>query len=350
MAGRLGEHYGIKVYETSVGFKYIGPKMIETGAMMGGEESGGYGFGMHLPERDGVYADLLLLDLFLRERAAGRWPVSKALAHFHELAGPSFYRRIDVHVAQGRLPGRQGAPPRRPDQGAAGVAGRPAGRPDPDARHRRRLEVLRRRRLVDARPDERDGAARPGLHGGDVAGDPRRDGGRGRAPGPRGVTDGPTPSGGSRSPGATSASGRRPTSYVGKILFIAAGRRLSLQKHLVKDESFLVLRGRLRLHLEDPDGVVRTSDLGPGEHRHVAVGRIHRYEAIDEDVELVEVSTPELDDVVRHRGRLRPGGHERALSRSPIRAGRGARAPRSAAAAIWSVLADSGGDPDPRRV
>jgi phosphomannomutase len=100
MAGRLGEHYGITTYETSVGFKYIGPKMIETGAMMGAEESGGYGFGMHLPERDGIYADLLLLDLFLRERAAGRWPVSAALAKFHELAGPSFYRRIDVHVAR----------------------------------------------------------------------------------------------------------------------------------------------------------------------------------------------------------------------------------------------------------
>jgi phosphomannomutase len=53
---------------------------------------------MHLPERDGIYADLLLLDLFLREKAAGRWPVSAAIARFHELAGPSFYRRIDVHV------------------------------------------------------------------------------------------------------------------------------------------------------------------------------------------------------------------------------------------------------------
>ena len=98
MAERLGERYGIAVHETPVGFKYIGPKMIETGAMMGGEESGGYGFGMHLPERDGIYADLLLLDLFLREKAAGRWPVSKAIEHFHEIAGPSFYRRIDVHV------------------------------------------------------------------------------------------------------------------------------------------------------------------------------------------------------------------------------------------------------------
>ena len=89
MAARLGAHYGIATYETSVGFKYIGPKMIETGAMMGAEESGGFGFGMHLPERDGIYADLLLLDLFLREKAAGRWPVSTALAAFHELAGPS---------------------------------------------------------------------------------------------------------------------------------------------------------------------------------------------------------------------------------------------------------------------
>jgi phosphomannomutase len=97
MARRLGEHYGIAVHETPVGFKYIGPKMIETGAMMGGEESGGFGFGMHLPERDGIYADLLLLDLFLRERERGVWPVSKILETFHELAGPSFYKRVDVH-------------------------------------------------------------------------------------------------------------------------------------------------------------------------------------------------------------------------------------------------------------
>jgi phosphomannomutase len=97
MAERLGERYGITVHETPVGFKFIGPRMIETGAMMGGEESGGFGFGMHLPERDGIYADLLLLDLFLREKAAGRWPVSRAIERFHEIAGPSFYRRIDVH-------------------------------------------------------------------------------------------------------------------------------------------------------------------------------------------------------------------------------------------------------------
>jgi phosphomannomutase len=98
MAAHLGARFGIPTHETPVGFKFIGPKMIETGAMLGAEESGGYGFGMHLPERDGIYADLMLLELFLREKAAGRWPVSTAIAHFHEIAGPSFYRRVDVHV------------------------------------------------------------------------------------------------------------------------------------------------------------------------------------------------------------------------------------------------------------
>jgi phosphomannomutase len=97
MVPRLGEHYGFDVHEVPVGFKFIGPKMIETGAMLGAEESGGFGLGMHLPERDGVYADLLLLDLFLRERERGVWPVSRILERFHELAGPSFYLRVDLH-------------------------------------------------------------------------------------------------------------------------------------------------------------------------------------------------------------------------------------------------------------
>jgi mannose-6-phosphate isomerase len=86
--------------------------------------------------------------------------------------------------------------------------------------------------------------------------------------------------------------------YVGKVLVIETGKRLSLQRHEVKDESILVRAGRLRLYLEDEDGVVREHDLGPGEHRRIPVGRIHRFEAI-ERCELIEVSTPELDDVVR---------------------------------------------------
>ena len=86
--------------------------------------------------------------------------------------------------------------------------------------------------------------------------------------------------------------------YAGKILVIETGKRLSLQYHERKLESILVLSGRLRLHLSDESGTVRTSELGPGEARLVPVGRIHRYEAI-ERTELFEVSSPELDDVIR---------------------------------------------------
>jgi mannose-6-phosphate isomerase len=86
--------------------------------------------------------------------------------------------------------------------------------------------------------------------------------------------------------------------YCGKVLVIETGRRLSLQKHVIKDESILVLSGRLRLYLEDDSGTVQQEELGPGESRHVPTGKIHRYESI-ERCELIEVSTPELDDVVR---------------------------------------------------
>jgi mannose-6-phosphate isomerase-like protein (cupin superfamily) len=86
--------------------------------------------------------------------------------------------------------------------------------------------------------------------------------------------------------------------YVGKLLVIETGKRLSLQKHLKKDESIFVVRGRLRLVLEDDAGSLREIDLGPGEHRRIPVGRVHRFIAL-ERVEVMEVSTPELDDVVR---------------------------------------------------
>lgn len=86
--------------------------------------------------------------------------------------------------------------------------------------------------------------------------------------------------------------------YCGKVITIETGRRLSLQYHAHKDEAILVTRGRLRLHLEADDGAMTVRELGPGDSAHVAVGRRHRYEAI-ERVELVEVSTPEIGDVIR---------------------------------------------------
>lgn len=86
--------------------------------------------------------------------------------------------------------------------------------------------------------------------------------------------------------------------YVGKILVIEAGQRLSLQYHEVKDEAIYVLSGRLRLSLDDAAGELQTQELGPGDYRRVRTGRRHRYEAL-ERTELLEVSSPELDDVVR---------------------------------------------------
>jgi len=86
--------------------------------------------------------------------------------------------------------------------------------------------------------------------------------------------------------------------YVGKLIVIEAGKRLSLQKHVRKDEAILVIAGRMVLSLESADGSIEQIEMGPGDHRRVPTGRIHRFEAI-ELTELVEVSTPELDDVVR---------------------------------------------------
>ena len=86
--------------------------------------------------------------------------------------------------------------------------------------------------------------------------------------------------------------------YVGKILVIETGHRLSLQYHEIKDEWIHVLEGRLRLSLQNDAGDVDVRELRPGDGAHVPVRRIHRYEAV-ETCRIIEVSTPELEDVVR---------------------------------------------------
>ncbi len=95
--------------------------------------------------------------------------------------------------------------------------------------------------------------------------------------------------------------------YLGKILSIRRGERLSLQLHRKKDESIYVLRGRLKLTLETAAGALEDEELEPGDARRVLPGRRHRFEAI-EDTELVEVSTPEIDDVVRLQDDYGRGG------------------------------------------
>ncbi|HKQ17813.1 MAG TPA: cupin domain-containing protein, partial [Solirubrobacterales bacterium] len=69
--------------------------------------------------------------------------------------------------------------------------------------------------------------------------------------------------------------------YVGKLLIIETGKRLSLQHHDVKDEWIHVLEGRLELTLEDDNGEVQVRELGPGEGARVPTGRRHRYEAVE---------------------------------------------------------------------
>ena len=86
--------------------------------------------------------------------------------------------------------------------------------------------------------------------------------------------------------------------YAGKILHIAAGHELSLQYHERKDETIYVLSGAMELELDDDAGELHTHRLLPGQGQRIQVGRRHRMRALDE-TEVCEVSTPDLDDVVR---------------------------------------------------
>lgn len=87
--------------------------------------------------------------------------------------------------------------------------------------------------------------------------------------------------------------------YAGKVIHIDAGRRLSLQYHEDKHESVLVIRGTLLLNLGHGDDA-RVIEMGEGEAADIPAGVVHRFQAPDSGpVDLIEVSTPHLDDVVR---------------------------------------------------
>ncbi len=86
--------------------------------------------------------------------------------------------------------------------------------------------------------------------------------------------------------------------YLGKIIHVAEGQALSLQYHVSKDESILLVSGLLDLVLENEDGDLETHRLTPGMSARIRPGRRHRFVGV-EDSELFEVSTPEADDVVR---------------------------------------------------
>jgi mannose-6-phosphate isomerase-like protein (cupin superfamily) len=85
--------------------------------------------------------------------------------------------------------------------------------------------------------------------------------------------------------------------YVGKVLHINKGEALSYQYHVVKDETIRLLSGVLAMDIE-LEGERRRLELAPGECLHITPGMKHRMVAV-EDCDVLEVSTPELDDVVR---------------------------------------------------
>jgi alpha-D-glucose phosphate-specific phosphoglucomutase len=96
MLYRLGELFKVPVYETPVGFKYVAPIMTAENALAGGEESGGYGFRGHIPERDGILAGLYFLDLMVK---TGMSP-SQLIDYLHSKVGAHYYQRIDLRLSE----------------------------------------------------------------------------------------------------------------------------------------------------------------------------------------------------------------------------------------------------------
>jgi alpha-D-glucose phosphate-specific phosphoglucomutase len=95
MISRLGKLFNVDVYETPVGFKYVAPLMMKKNAIIGGEESGGYGFRCHVPERDAILAGLYFLDFMVK---TGKTP-SQLLDYLYSKVGPHYYDRRDFHIS-----------------------------------------------------------------------------------------------------------------------------------------------------------------------------------------------------------------------------------------------------------
>lgn len=92
MLNKLAQRYGVAVHDMPVGFKNIGPRFSEVDGIMGGEESGGFAFRGHIPERDGILSGLYVLEFMAR---TGKTP-SQLIADLFSLVGPHYYRRRDV--------------------------------------------------------------------------------------------------------------------------------------------------------------------------------------------------------------------------------------------------------------
>jgi len=95
MIDRIAAKYGRKLYETSIGFKYIADLMMEHEILIGGEESGGIGYGRFLPERDGILNALLLANVMAEERK----PLGQLVADLQREFGAHYYGRRDLHIS-----------------------------------------------------------------------------------------------------------------------------------------------------------------------------------------------------------------------------------------------------------
>ena len=92
MLNKLADKYGVGVHDMRVGFKHIGPKFTEVDGVMGGEESGGFAFRGHIPERDGILSGLYILEFMVK---TGKTP-SRLIDDLFALVGPHFYQRRDI--------------------------------------------------------------------------------------------------------------------------------------------------------------------------------------------------------------------------------------------------------------
>jgi phosphomannomutase len=119
--------YGLQIYETAVGFKYIGEKMRETAVLIGGEESGGLSIIGHIPEKDGVLADMLVAEAIAYEGKPLSQLVQEAIA---EADGPLYNTRLDLHLTESHKVAVIDSYTQNPPSEVAGIAVKEVGRKD----------------------------------------------------------------------------------------------------------------------------------------------------------------------------------------------------------------------------
>ncbi|MBD2490490.1 phosphoglucomutase/phosphomannomutase family protein [Aulosira sp. FACHB-615] len=123
----LAAKYGLPIYETAVGFKYIGEKMRETTVLIGGEESGGLSVIGHIPEKDGVLADMLVAEAIAYEGKPLSQLVKEAIA---EADGPLYNNRLDLHLTEAHKTAVIDSYTHNPPSDVAGIKVKEVGRKD----------------------------------------------------------------------------------------------------------------------------------------------------------------------------------------------------------------------------